>query len=64
MSLLAESLSALIVGEIRGAGDINVLRREHKNRLPNIRSIVNSFWAVKMQENCFCPALLNASKPR
>src|SRR5258706_1487865 len=42
-SLLAEPLAPLVVGQMSGDRGINVLRREHRNRLPTKCSNVNLF---------------------
>src|SRR5260370_20996287 len=38
--VLTEALAPLFIGEVGGAGRTDVLRREHRSRLPNIRSFV------------------------
>src|SRR5258708_18864561 len=45
VSVLTEAPAPLIIGEVGGAGRTVVLRREHRNRLPNICSFINHLKA-------------------
>jgi hypothetical protein len=59
-----EQLVELFTGLRAGGRRLHVLRREHRNRVPNKRSPVNSFELKKIHKTRTSEAFLQPPKPR